>query len=78
MIKEIAIHGKMASITYQYYTENSSGPWYVASSINSDYWYIINVNTKRVRKIGKVSLTGTNYYEIAVKKMKELNAKEEK
>ena len=48
-----------------YGRENDEGPWLVCQNKNFDHWWIINVDTRKLKRIGKVSLTGKNYFDLA-------------
>ena len=41
------------------------GPWQVAETFSGSSWYIVNVNTKKYKRIGPVRSKGRNYFDEA-------------
>ena len=48
-----------------YGREDDPGPWLVCNNKNYDHWWIINVDTRKLKHIGKASLSGKNYFDLA-------------
>lgn len=50
-----------------------TGPWHVISTSKSRVWYIVNMLTLTTKKIGKVRMRGTNYFDRAVETARKRN-----
>ena len=50
--------------------------WIVTQNILSNFWYILNTETKKSKKIGKVHGRGINYYDRARKECLDRNLRD--
>lgn len=72
LIDELVVNGKI----YKVYRQNSTGPWFVASRPTGLFWYIVNADTKKVKRIGPSSMSGANSYDKATKEVELRNNEE--
>lgn len=72
LIEELIIDGRI----YKVYEQNSTGPWFVATRPTGLFWYTVNVDTKKVKRIGPSSMKGSNSYDKATKEVELRNNKE--
>jgi len=66
--------GTSRPITF-FLTGDRKGPWQVADTINERSWYIVNLDTRRYKRIGPAKWHGVNYFDEACVEADKRNTK---